>query len=104
MQSYYVTQGCLLVMSAHLSTPTADGSLGDMLYFHTYKTQGGLVCDIVEDIRRMNDQALKAAPRKTGVIILGGGKAARLAASVLQGSCGVLLPFVSGRGLDPSFA
>ncbi|GAB4820672.1 hypothetical protein N2152v2_007718 [Parachlorella kessleri] len=50
-----------------------DGSLGDMLYFHTYKTQGGLVCDIVEDIRRMNDQALKAAPRKTGVIILGGG-------------------------------
>ena len=31
------------------------------------------VCDIIEDIRLMNDQAMKAAPRKTGVIILGGG-------------------------------
>ena len=35
--------------------------------------QPGLVLDIVEDIRRMNDQALKAAPRKTGIIVLGGG-------------------------------
>lgn len=49
-----------------------DGSLGDMLFFHTYKSPG-LVCDIIEDIRRMNDHAMKAAPRKTGVIILGGG-------------------------------
>lgn len=44
-----------------------------MLFFHTYKSPG-LVCDIVEDIRLMNDQALKAAPRKTGVLILGGGE------------------------------
>lgn len=51
-----------------------DGSLGDMLYFHTYKSGiPGLRIDIVEDIRLMNDHALKAAPRKTGVIILGGG-------------------------------
>jgi deoxyhypusine synthase len=50
-----------------------DGSLGDMLYFHTYKSSPGLKIDIVEDIRLMNDQALKAAPRKTGVLILGGG-------------------------------
>lgn len=49
-----------------------DGSLGDMLYFHSYKNPG-LVLDIVQDIRLMNDQALKATPRKTGVIILGGG-------------------------------
>lgn len=49
-----------------------DGSLGDMLFFHTYKNPG-LVIDIVEDIRLMNDQAMKAAPRKTGVLILGGG-------------------------------
>jgi deoxyhypusine synthase len=49
-----------------------DGSLGDMLYFHSYKAPG-LTLDIVEDIRLMNDSALKAAPRKTGVIILGGG-------------------------------
>ncbi len=49
-----------------------DGSLGDMLYFHTYKSEG-LVIDIVQDIRRMNDHALKSKPRKTGVVILGGG-------------------------------
>lgn len=49
-----------------------DGSLGDMLFFHTYKNPG-LVIDIVDDIRRMNDEALDAAPRKTGMIILGGG-------------------------------
>ena len=49
-----------------------DGSLGDMLFFHTYKNPG-LVLDIVADIRAINDEALKAAPRKTGMIILGGG-------------------------------
>ncbi len=50
-----------------------DGSLGDMLYFHTFKNPG-LILDIVADIRAMNDEAMKAPPRKTGVIILGGGK------------------------------
>ena len=50
-----------------------DGSLGDMLYFHTFKNPG-LVLDIIADIRSMNDEAMKAPPRKTGVIILGGGK------------------------------
>ena len=54
-----------------------DGSLGDMLFFHTYKNPG-LVIDLVEDIRLINDEALKAAPRKTGMIILGGGTAALL--------------------------
>jgi deoxyhypusine synthase len=49
-----------------------DGSLGDMIFFHTYKNPG-LIIDIVADIRLMNDQAMKAAPQKTGVIILGGG-------------------------------
>lgn len=52
-----------------------DGSLGDMLYFHTFKNPG-LVLDIVADIRSMNDEAMKAPPRKTGVIILGGGMCA----------------------------
>ena len=46
--------------------------LGDMLYFHTYKNPG-LICDIISDIRRMNDEAIKATPRRTGLIILGGG-------------------------------
>ena len=49
-----------------------DGSIGDMLFFHTYKNPG-LRLDIVEDIRLMNDEALKAAPQKTGIIVLGGG-------------------------------
>ena len=51
-----------------------DGSLGDMLYFHSYKSPG-LVIDIVADIRAMNDEAMKA-PRKTGILMLGGGETA----------------------------
>ncbi|KAG0023709.1 hypothetical protein BGZ81_007948 [Podila clonocystis] len=47
-----------------------DGSLGDMIYFHSYKNPG-LIIDIVSDIRNMNNQAVFA--KKTGVIILGGG-------------------------------
>lgn len=49
-----------------------DGSLGDMIFFHTYKNPG-LRIDIVEDIRMMNDTAMKAAPQKTGILLLGGG-------------------------------
>lgn len=49
-----------------------DGSLGDMLYFHSYK-RPGLTLDIVRDVRAINDTALKASPRATGVIVLGGG-------------------------------
>ncbi|KAI8894609.1 DHS-like NAD/FAD-binding domain-containing protein [Globomyces pollinis-pini] len=47
-----------------------DGSLGDMIYFHSYKNPG-LIVDLVEDIRSINDQAVFA--KKTGMIILGGG-------------------------------
>ena len=49
-----------------------DGSIGDMLYFHSYKNPG-LVLDIVGDVRAVNDAALRAAPRRTGLIVLGGG-------------------------------
>ncbi|XP_010267038.1 PREDICTED: deoxyhypusine synthase [Nelumbo nucifera] len=49
-----------------------DGSLGDMLYFHSFR-KPGLVIDIVQDIRAMNGEAVHASPRKTGMIILGGG-------------------------------
>jgi deoxyhypusine synthase len=52
------------------SPAITDGSLGDMLYFHSYKRPGFIV-DLVADIRAVNDQAIKA--RKTGVIVLGGG-------------------------------
>lgn len=52
--------------------PLTDGSIGDMLFFHSYKNPG-LKCDIVEDVRRLNDLAMKASPRKTGILLLGGG-------------------------------
>lgn len=49
-----------------------DGSLGDMLYFHSYKSAPReLTIDIRLDIRRINDIALKA--KRAGMIILGGG-------------------------------
>ncbi|XP_072176616.1 deoxyhypusine synthase-like [Diadema setosum] len=52
------------------SPALTDGSLGDILYFHSYKNPG-LKLDIIEDVRRMNSQAVFAA--HTGMIILGGG-------------------------------
>ncbi|KAK0740130.1 deoxyhypusine synthase [Schizothecium vesticola] len=49
-----------------------DGSLGDMLYFHTFKSSPAqLRVDIVEDIRRINTLAVRA--KRAGMIILGGG-------------------------------
>ncbi|MED6236521.1 hypothetical protein ATANTOWER_010523 [Ataeniobius toweri] len=52
------------------SPALTDGSLGDMIYFHSFKNPG-LVLDIVEDIRKLNGMAVFA--KKTGMIILGGG-------------------------------
>lgn len=49
-----------------------DGSLGDMLYFHTFKASPKqLKVDIVQDIRRINTIAVRA--KRAGMIILGGG-------------------------------
>ncbi|KAJ2899430.1 uncharacterized protein MKZ38_003045 [Zalerion maritima] len=49
-----------------------DGSLGDMLYFHTFRSSPRhLGIDIVPDIRRLNTISVRAA--KAGMIILGGG-------------------------------
>ncbi|KAJ0715922.1 Deoxyhypusine synthase [Helianthus annuus] len=44
-----------------------------MLYFHSFRNNPGLVVDVVQDIRAMNGEAVHADPRKTGMIILGGG-------------------------------
>merc|ERR1719419_401875 len=52
------------------SPALTDGSIGDMIYFHSYRNPG-LVLDIVEDIRRLNSKAVFA--KRTGMIILGGG-------------------------------
>jgi hypothetical protein len=48
-----------------------DGSFGDMLWAHSYKTDVPLVIDIVGDIRRLNDLSMRA--KKAGMVILGGG-------------------------------
>ena len=52
------------------SPALTDGSIGDMIYFHSYENPG-LVLDIASDIRRMNNQAVFA--KKTGAVIFGGG-------------------------------
>lgn len=51
-----------------------DGSLGDMLHFHTFRSPG-LILDLVSDIRRINTLAHNTESSKTGAIILGGGVA-----------------------------
>lgn len=49
-----------------------DGSIGDMLFFHTFKASPKqLRLDIVSDIRRINSMSMEAS--KAGMIILGGG-------------------------------
>jgi deoxyhypusine synthase len=48
-----------------------DGSLGDMLYFHSYRVSSPFILDIVQDVRALNTCAVRAAA--TGMIILGGG-------------------------------
>ncbi|QSZ33723.1 hypothetical protein DSL72_005294 [Monilinia vaccinii-corymbosi] len=54
------------------SPALTDGSLGDMLYFHTFKSSPAqLRVDLVEDIRKINTLAVRA--KRAGMIILGGG-------------------------------
>ena len=49
-----------------------DGSFGDMLFFHTFKTSPKFLdISITRDIRRINSLAMAA--RRAGMIILGGG-------------------------------
>ncbi|KAA0151054.1 hypothetical protein FNF27_07476 [Cafeteria roenbergensis] len=47
-----------------------DGSVGDMVFFHSYKRPGFKI-DIADDIRAINDMALRA--KRSGMLILGGG-------------------------------
>ncbi|CAG7833407.1 unnamed protein product [Allacma fusca] len=51
------------------SPALTDGSLGDMMFFHSYKNPG-LVVDILSDLKALNTLAMRSV--KTGVIILGG--------------------------------
>uniref|UniRef100_A0A8C4QQ36 deoxyhypusine synthase n=1 Tax=Eptatretus burgeri TaxID=7764 RepID=A0A8C4QQ36_EPTBU len=52
------------------SPAITDGSIGDMIFFHSFK-KPGLIMDMVEDIKSINGLAM-AAPN-TGILILGGG-------------------------------
>lgn len=52
------------------SPALTDGSLGDMLYFHSYRNPG-LIVDIISDLRRLNTIAVKA--NNSGIIIVGSG-------------------------------
>jgi len=47
-----------------------DGSLGDNLFFHSYRNPG-LVIDVVQDIKSINSLAVTC--KRSGMIILGGG-------------------------------
>ncbi|KOX76699.1 putative deoxyhypusine synthase [Melipona quadrifasciata] len=63
---YWAAKNNIPVFSPALT----DGSLGDMMYFHSFKNPG-LIIDIVSDLRRLNTVAMKA--KKSGMIIVGGG-------------------------------
>ncbi|CAB4069334.1 DHPS [Lepeophtheirus salmonis] len=58
---YWAAKNSIPVFSPALT----DGSIGDMLYFHSIK-KPGLVVDILQDLRSINDMSVKAV--NTGMI------------------------------------
>lgn len=83
------------------SPALTDGSIGDMLFFHSYK-RGGLVLDLVEDIRGINMKAMKA--RHTGAIIIGGGvvKHHIMNANLMRNGCDHAVLINTGQEFDGS--
>jgi deoxyhypusine synthase len=79
-----------------------DGSIGDMMFFHSFH-HPGLKCDIVEDIRSMNNEALKCKTR-TGVILLGGGvpKHHILNANLMRNGCDYCVMLNTAQEYDGS--
>uniref|UniRef100_A0A1B6M5G2 deoxyhypusine synthase n=2 Tax=Graphocephala atropunctata TaxID=36148 RepID=A0A1B6M5G2_9HEMI len=63
---YWTARNQIPVFSPALT----DGSLGDMMFFHSFKNPG-LVIDILQDLRRLNTMSMKAV--NSGLVILGGG-------------------------------
>ncbi|KAK5642661.1 hypothetical protein RI129_008828 [Pyrocoelia pectoralis] len=63
---YWAAKNQIPVFSPALT----DGSLGDMMFFHSFR-HPGLVIDILSDLKRLNMMAIRAI--NTGVIIVGGG-------------------------------
>jgi deoxyhypusine synthase len=78
-----------------------DGSVGDMLYFHSYK-RSGFILDIAEDIRRVNDLAIQS--HCTGMIVLGGGlvKHHTLNANLMRNGADYSLFINTGQEFDGS--
>ena len=78
-----------------------DGSIGDMLYFHSY-TRPGLQLDLTQDIRKMNDEPVNS--RKTGVIILGGGmvKHHTMNANLMRNGCDFCVYISTAQEFDGS--
>lgn len=79
-----------------------DGSIGDMIFFHSFHNPG-LKCDIVEDIRAMNNEALRCKTR-TGVILLGGGvpKHHILNANLMRNGCDYCVMLNTAQEYDGS--
>jgi len=63
---YWAAKNDIPVFSPALT----DGSIGDMLFFHSFKNPG-FVLDILQDLRQLNLMAMRS--KNTGMIILGGG-------------------------------
>merc|ERR1711865_1197060 len=75
--------------------------IGDMLYMHAIN-RPGLIVDVVEDVRSVNEQATKA--RKTGVIILGGGmvKHHTMNANLMRNGCDYCVYVSTAQEFDGS--
>ncbi|KAF5301240.1 hypothetical protein FQR65_LT00940 [Abscondita terminalis] len=63
---YWAAKNQIPVFSPALT----DGSLGDMMFFHSFRNPG-LIVDILADLKRLNMMAIKAI--NSGLIIVGGG-------------------------------
>ncbi|KAA0185982.1 hypothetical protein HAZT_HAZT008883 [Hyalella azteca] len=64
--AYWACKNNIPVFSPALT----DGSIGDMMYFHSI-AKPGLILDIISDLRRINDLAKRSV--NTGMLIVGGG-------------------------------
>jgi deoxyhypusine synthase len=53
------------------SPAITDGEIGDLLFDHCYHHKEGFIVDLVQDIKKINDIALRA--QKSGILIVGGG-------------------------------
>lgn len=53
------------------SPAITDGEVGDILFDHIYEHEPGFIIDVVQDVVKINEIALRA--KKSGILIVGGG-------------------------------